>query len=88
MGSWLRNAHDEISLRDRSTELTVDGNVKSRVVSVALSVIALMLLPRTERCSRVFISTSGRRADNDVISLFSRIRLVMDPGSERGIVLS
>jgi hypothetical protein len=88
MGRWLRNVHDEISLRDRSTELTVGGNVKSRVVCLVLSVIALTLFPRTERCSRVWISASGRRADNDVILLFSRIRLVTDPGSEREIVLS
>lgn len=53
IGSWLRNVHDEILLRDRSTELTVGGNVKSGVVSLVLSVIAFTLLPRTERCSRV-----------------------------------
>lgn len=68
--------------------MTDGGNVKSRAVSSVLSVIASMLFPRIERCSRVLISASWRRADNDLISLFSRVNFVMAPGSERDMVRS
>jgi hypothetical protein len=47
-----------------------------------------MLFPRIEMCSRVCVSANGRRDDNDVISLFSRVNLVMPPGSVRVILLS
>lgn len=88
MGRWLTNAHDETLLRERSTEKTVGGNVKSRDVSLVLSVIAWTLFPRKERYSRVLISDSGRNADRDVISLFSSVNVVMAPGSGRDIARS
>lgn len=88
MGRWFRIVHDEMLLRERSTEETDSGNVKSRVVFSGLSVMASMLFPRIERCSRAWISASGRRADNDLISLLSRVNFVMAPGRERDMVRS
>jgi hypothetical protein len=82
-GSLLRKAHEVILLRDRSRERRVWENWKS---GAAVSLVTVsMALPRIERCSRFGRAARCRRADTEVNSLCSRVRVVMVLGSGQDI---
>lgn len=84
---WFRKVHDEIWLRERSTEWTVGGNWKSRVL-LGSSVMVVILFPRRERCCRFGRDDRWRIDDSDVISFHSRISVVILLGSGRVVALS
>lgn len=88
VGSLLRMVQEVILLRDISRERTVCGNWKSRVVSVVFGFTVLMLLPRMERCSNFGSEARCRRADIEVISLCSRVNVVIVLGSAQVISVS
>lgn len=75
-------------LRDISRERRFCGNWKSRVVSVVFGFTVLMLLPRMERCFNFGSAARCRRADIEVISLCSRVNVVIVLGSAQVISVS
>lgn len=81
VGRWLRNVQVEMLLCERSTERRVAGKWKSGAPFFVLSVMVLMLFPRRERCSRFGRAARWRTADNEEISLCSRVNFVMLLGS-------
>jgi hypothetical protein len=81
VGSLLRMVQEVMLFLDISREWRVCGNWKSRVVSVVFWFTVLMLFPRTERCSSFGSAARCRRADIEVISLCSRVNVVMVLGS-------
>lgn len=87
-GSLLRMVQEVMLLRDISRERRVCGNWKSRVVSVVFWFTVLMLFPRMERCSNFGSAARCRRADIEVISLCSRVNVVIVLGSEQVISVS
>lgn len=81
VGSLLRMVQEVILLRDRSRERRVGGNWKSRFVSVVFWLTVLIPFPRRERCSNFGSAARCRRADIEVISLCSRVNVVIVLGS-------
>lgn len=81
VGIVFRMVQELMLLRDRSRERRVGGNWKSGVVSVVFWFAVLMLFPRTERCSKLGSAARCRRADIEVISLCSRVNVVIVLGS-------
>lgn len=89
VGSLLRIVQEVMLLRDISRERRVCGNWKSRiVVSVVFWFTVLMLFPRMERCSNFGSAARCRRADIEVISLCSRVNVVIVLGSGQVISVS
>lgn len=84
---WFKKVHDEIWLRERSSEWTVGGNWKSSVL-LGSSVMVLMLFPRRERCSRFGSDERWRTDDSEVISFHSRFSVVMLLGNGHVVALS
>ena len=84
VGSLLRMDQEAMLLRERSRDLRVGGNWKFGIVSVSWFTV-LMGFPRTERCSRFGSADRCRKADIEVISLCSRVNVVIVLGSSHDI---
>lgn len=84
---WFMKDQHEMLLRDRSTERMVVGKWKSGA-PLGSSLMALMLFPRRERCSRLGRAARWRTADSDEIALCSRVSFVTLLGSGHDVVVS
>lgn len=82
VGRSLRRVQVVILLREMSRERRVLGNWKVVAGSV---VTVLMEFPRIERCSRFGRADRWRKAEIEVISLCSRVSVVMVLGSSHDI---
>ena len=82
VGRSLRRVQVVILLREMSRERRVWGNWKVVAGSV---VTVLMRFPRIERCSRFGRADRWRKAEIEVISLCSRVSVVIVLGSSHDI---